>query len=196
VHKEGNEIRTTFHKHEIASYKLAKSFLSRLKYDFETTKQVLMLVKFHMFHFTREWTDSAIRKFIRRAELSKEYMTEDMIDRFPLFRLRAAERLGNGLKGIAVTDRQKDFERKILEVYRESSGFEIRDLKVNGSKLMEIFNLKPGIQIGNILKFLLDKVLEEPKLNDELELLKLTTEYLHGNIQSIKDNEEDYRKFE
>ncbi len=198
VIKENNEVRITFHKHEMVSVKLARDFLRRLKYDIETTRQVLTLVKFHMFHFTREWTDAAIRKFIRRVDVGKEYMSEGKIGNFPLFKLRAAERLGNGLKGIAVTERQKDFENKILEVYRESNGFEIKDLKINGNKIMEIFNLKPGIQIGNILKFLLDIVLENPKVNNELDLLKLTTEYLHGNIQILKENEdeeEDCRRF-
>jgi putative nucleotidyltransferase with HDIG domain len=198
VRKEGNEVRITFHKHEMVSAKLAKDFLSRLKYDYETTKQVLMLVKFHMFHFTREWTDSAVRKFIRRSEIGREYLTEETIHQFPLFKLRAAERLGNGLKNVAITDRQKDFERKILEVWHGSNGLEIKDLKVNGSKIMEVFRLKPGIQIGNILKFLLEKVLEEPKMNDELTLLKLTTEYLYNDIQAPveEETEEEFRKFE
>lgn len=195
VIKENGEVRTTFHKHEIVSVNLAREFLKRMKYDEETTKQVLMLVKFHMFHFTREWTDSAIRKFIRRVGIGKEYMTKEKIGRFPLFKLRAAERLGNGLKGIAVTDKQKDFEQKILDVYRESNGFEIKDLKINGSKIMEIFNLKPGVQIGNILKFLLEKVLDNPKVNNELDLLKLTTEYLHLGVFADAV-EEDCRKFE
>ena len=193
---EEDEIRTTFHKHEMVSVNLARDFLKRLKYDTETTKQVLMLVKFHMFHYTREWTDAAIRKFIRRVGLGKEYMTEGKIGQFPLFKLRAAERLGNGLKGIAVTDRQKDFEHKILAIYRESNGLEIKDLKINGNKIMEIFNLKPGVQIGNILKFLLEKVLDNPKVNNELDLLKLTTEYLHFNVRVWDEDKEDCRKFE
>lgn len=183
VRKElaGKEKRVTFHKHEMVSVKLARDFMKRLRYDNDTTKDVLMLVKYHMYHFTREWTDSAIRKFIKKVELNEEFITEDRIGRFPLFRLRAAERLGNGLKGTAVTDRQKDFEKKIVDIYKESCGLEIKDLKVNGTKIMETFNLGPGVHIGDILKFLLDMVLEEPSLNDELTLLKLTTEYLHKN---------------
>jgi poly(A) polymerase/tRNA nucleotidyltransferase (CCA-adding enzyme) len=179
----------------MVSAKLARDFLRRLKYDTETTNQVLMLVKFHMFHYTREWTDGAIRKFIRRVGLGKEYMTEGKIGNFPLFKLRAAERLGNGLKGIAVTERQKDFEHKILVVYNESNGFETKDLKINGNKIMEIFNLKPGVQIGNILKFLLERVLDNPKVNNELDLLKLTTEYLYGNVEIYSEDEENCRTF-
>jgi poly(A) polymerase/tRNA nucleotidyltransferase (CCA-adding enzyme) len=178
-YREKDGIRISFHKHEVISAKLAKNFLRRMKYDSETIDKVITLVRSHMFHFTREWTNSAIRKFIHRMNISKEYITEENIGNFPLFKLRAAERLGNGLKLIAVTDRQKDFERRIIEVYQESTAFEIKDLRIDGNKIMEIFNLKPGIQIGNILKFLLDKVLEDPKINNDLDLLKLTTEYLH-----------------
>jgi hypothetical protein len=133
-----------------------------------------------MYHYTREWTDAAVRKFIRKSEISPDYMTADKIGTFPLFRLRAGERLGNGLKGIAVTDRQKDFEKKIIDVYKQTTGLEIKDLDIDGDVLMETFRIKPGVQVGKILKFLLERVLERPSLNNRLDLLKLTTEYLHG----------------
>ena len=171
--------KITFHKHEMVSVRLARDFMLRLKYDNDTIKNVLMLVKSHMYHYTRDWTDSAVRKFIKRVELTEEFLDEEKIQTFPLFKLRSAERLGNGLKTEAVTDRQRDFERNIIRVYRESTGLDIADLKVDGNKIMEVFRLSPSIQIGNVLKFLLDKVLENPSVNDELELLKLATEYLY-----------------
>ncbi len=185
-HKEGKRVKVTFHKHEMSSVKLARDFLRRLKYDINTARKVLSLVKLHMYHFTREWTDSAIRKFIRRALITEEFMTEENIGNFPLFRLRAAERLGNGLKGVAVTDRQRDFEKKLIRVYQESTGLDIQDLEINGDAIMDTFRLQPGERIGGILKFLLDQVLEEPKLNNKLDLLKLTTEYLYK--ESINDS--------
>lgn len=183
-YKEDSGMRISFHTHEMAGAKIAKNFLRRLKYDTEIIDKVVTLVRSHMFHYTREWTDAAVRKFIRRMEINEIYLTEDNISNFPLFKLRAAERLGNGLKLIAVTDRQKDFERKIIEVYQESNGLEIKDLNIDGNRIMEIFNLKPGIQIGNILKFLLDKILEDPNMNNELDLLKLVTEYLHFELNN------------
>lgn len=177
--KNGAGRRVTFHKHEVISVRLTKTFLKRLRYPNDIARQVLHLVKFHMYHYTRDWTNAAVRKFIRKAGLTEEYMTEKTIDDFPLFKLRAAERLGNGLKGEAVTDRQRDFEARILEVYNESRVLEIRDLDINGSVIMETFNIRPGIEVGNILKHLLERVLETPSLNNRLDLLKLTTEYIH-----------------
>lgn len=182
--RNGGGIRVTFHKHEVVSVRLARTFLKRLRFDNLTAGQILNLVKFHMFHYTRDWTNAAVRKFIRKVGMSDYYMTEKTISEFPLFKLRAAERLGNGLKDIAVTERQKDFEARILEVYRESKITEIKDLEINGSVIMETFNIKPGVEVGLILKHLLDKVLERPALNKRLELLKLTTEYLYDEGKS------------
>ncbi len=182
--KNGGGVRVTFHKHEVVSVRLARAFLKRLRFDGETARQILNLVKFHMFHYTRDWTNAAVRKFIRRVGMDDFYMTEKNIGKFPLFKLRAAERLGNGLKDVAVTERQKDFEARILEVYRESKVTDIKDLEVNGSVIMETFNIPPGVEVGLILKHLLDKVLERPELNNRLELLKLATEYLYDKGKS------------
>lgn len=178
VNGEGR--RVTFHKHEMVSVKLAKNFLKRLKYDNDTIREVLNLVQNHMFHYTRDWTDAAVRKFIRKVGMSEKFLSERMIEEFPLFKLRSAERLGNGLKDVAITERQKDFQQRILEVFKESKALDIKDLDINGKVIMETFNLKPGIQIGQILSFLFEKVLEKPELNNQLELLKLTTEFLHN----------------
>ena len=177
--KEDNDGHVSFHKHEMVSVRLAREFLKRLRYDTRTARAVIALVKNHMYHYTREWTDAAVRKFIRKVDLTDEYLTAAKISTFPLFRLRAGERLGNGLKGIAVTDRQRDFERRLIDVFKESTGLSINDLDINGHVLMDTFRLESGQQIGEIKKFLLDKVLEKPSLNNRLELLKLTTEYLH-----------------
>lgn len=177
--KETREGGVTFHKHEMLSVKMAREFMRRMKYDTATARQVVALVKLHMYHYTREWTAATVRKFIRKAGLTQDYMSPDKLATFPLFRLRAGERLGNGLKGVAVTDRQKDFEKKIIAVHKETTGLDIRDLAINGVIIMETFRIKPGVRVGKILKFLLDQVLEKPSLNNRLDLLKLTTEYLH-----------------
>ena len=179
--------RVTFHKHEVISVRLTKNFLKRLRYPNDISRQVLHLVKYHMFHYTRDWTDAAVRKFIRKAGIDKEYLTKKNISKFPLFKLRSAERLGNGLKDEAVTDRQRDFETRLLEVYNESKALEVKDLEINGNVIMEIFNIRPGIEVGNILKHLLEKVLETPNLNNRRDLLKMTTEYLHQKREEDKN---------
>lgn len=180
-HKTDDGIKITFHKHEVFSVKLARNFLKRLNYDTATARKVLPLVKLHMYHYTREWSDSAVRKFIRRANIPKHFINEEKISEFPLFKLRSFERMGNERKGTPVTERQRDFEKRIIRVYKESTGLTIKALKIDGDVIMKTFNLKTGVQIGKILEFLLNQILERPSLNNRLDLLKLTTEYLYHN---------------
>ena len=49
----------------------------------------------------------------------------------------------------------------------------IKELSVDGRDLIQQFSLKPGKEIGDMLKFLLDKVLENPELNSKEELLAI-----------------------
>ena len=168
--------KITFHKHEILSVKFAHKILTNLRYDKATKNKVLQLIRLHMYHYTREFTDSAVRRFIKRANISRKDI--ENLDEFPLFKLRAAERLGNGLKTIPVTAKQKDFQNRLIEVFGKSKGLEIRDLEINGNDIINTFNLKQSPKIGEVLRFLLSKILENPELNIKKELLKLVTEYL------------------
>jgi len=174
------KVHVTFYKHEIISAKLATTFLKRLKYDNSIIKKVVALVRLHMYHYTREWTDPALRRFIKKAGIDKYYMDPDKITSFPLFRLRAAERLGSGKK-IAITNRQKDFEERVIKIYKASNGLNIQDLDIDGNVIIETFKLKQGVQIGQILNHLLNHILNKPTLNNRLDLLKLTTDYLYTN---------------
>ncbi|MCK4454381.1 HD domain-containing protein, partial [Candidatus Parcubacteria bacterium] len=72
-------VRTTFYNHEIVSAKLATTFLKRLKYDNLIIKKVVGLVRLHMYHYTREWTDSALRRFIKKININKYYMNLEKI---------------------------------------------------------------------------------------------------------------------
>ncbi|MDZ7543382.1 polynucleotide adenylyltransferase, partial [Clostridium perfringens] len=49
----------------------------------------------------------------------------------------------------------------------------------SGEILIKNFNLKPGKLIGDTLSFLLNKVLENPSLNDEESLFKLAKEFIY-----------------
>jgi len=211
--------RVTFYRHEIVSTQLAKDILQRLRYDKETTKKVLHLIRLHMYHYVNDvyvctgnniggcnclwkrlvrqtggelevcpkcgssitihngWSDAAVRRFIKKAGISRDDL--DDLSSFPLFKLRAAERKGNGFKTIAVTDRQRDFEERIGEVFGKSRGLEINDLDIDGSVIMDLFNIEQSPKVGEILNYLLEKVLSEPKLNNRIELIKLAAEYIY-----------------
>lgn len=175
--------RITFHKHENKSNKLAKTILTRLKYDYKTKKEVLYLIKLHMYHYTREFTDAAVRRFIIRAKITENDLKD--LSNFPLFKLRQADRLGSGFKHIPITKRQKDFEERIINTYKKSRGLVIKDLKINGNVLIKTFNLSPCVLIGQTLDFLLKCVLKKPSINNREDLLKLSAKYMYENIDRL-----------
>lgn len=168
--------RITFHKHEMLSVKLAKEFLNRLKYDGKTKTEILNLVRLHMYHYTREYGDGAIKRFIKKAGLTENNI--DNLSELPLFKLRIAERLGNGLKTDPVTQRQLDFEERIRRAFNKGAGLTLKDLDINGDVIMQAFGLKPGAEVGEIMNYLLDRVQNDRSLNDRYTLIELTLRYL------------------
>jgi len=168
--------RVTFHKHEMLSVKLTRNFLNRLRYDGNTKTAVLSLVRLHMYHYTRDYGDGAVRRFIKKLSITKDML--DDLGNLPLFKLRQAERLGNGLKIEPVTKRQLDFEDRIKKIFLRGGGLAIKDLDIDGHIIMEAFSLKPGEMVGEVMKHLLDCVQKDKKLNNRLTLIELTLQYL------------------
>jgi len=122
------------------------------------------------------WTDSSIRRFIANTGMTESDIENP--DTFPLFILRSADRKGNGFKDLLVTDKQKDFQNRIKSVFKSSKALKVADLDIDGTDLMNTFNLSQSPKIGTILSYLLDQVIEHPHFNNKLDLLKLSTEFL------------------
>lgn len=175
----------TFHKHEMAGVKLAKKLLTRLGYDNKTKKEVTKWIRLHMYHYTREYGDSAIRRFITKAGITKDDL--DDISNFPLFKIRSAERLGNGFKKIPITLKQRDFEKRIVKVFHETTAFKVEDLAITGKEIIAAFNLKESSLIGNIKRHLLKKVLVNQDLNTRVDLIKLSAIYLK-RVKGVTEN--------
>jgi putative nucleotidyltransferase with HDIG domain len=167
--------RVTFHKHEMASVKRARAFLNRFKYDGKTKEAVLNLIRMHMYHYTREYTNQAVRRFIKKAGINKGNINN--LRELPLFKLRAAERLGNGLKKDPVTKKQLDFEKRIRGVFEAGGGLEVKDLHINGHILIEAFGLK-GEEIGAVLNYLVDRVSRDKRLNNRMDLIQMALQYV------------------
>jgi len=169
----------TFYNHEVIGAKMVKRVMKRLKFSNEQVDCVNNLILNHMFHYTDEWTDGAVRRFIRKVGLDK-------ID--SLFTLRMADRKGNGArKGLpAPIERLK---RRIEHVIEQENAFTVRDLDINGTILMDEFGLKPGPLIGTILNELLELVLDNPELNIRETLLSRARDIIdrHGKTPGAID---------
>lgn len=138
----------TFYNHEVVSAKIAKRIAHRLKFSNKQTEKLLILVRWHQFTVDERQTDSAIRRFIRHVD--KENV-QDMLD------LRVGDRLGGGAR--ETSWRLEEFKQRLIEVQKQP--FSIRDLKINGSDVMQELNLKPSPKVGEVLDKLFEEVVEK-----------------------------------
>lgn len=171
--------RATFYKHEIGSTRLAYTLMTRLGYETKIKNEVSKLIRLHMYHYTSEFTDAAVRRLISRIGVTSKDLQN--IGEFPLFKLRIADRMGKGYGVIQITKRQLDFEARLVRLFKESKAYSIKDLKINGRDLMSVFRLDPGPLVGEILESLLDKVLENPSVNERSQLLKLAIDCINAD---------------
>jgi poly(A) polymerase/tRNA nucleotidyltransferase (CCA-adding enzyme) len=165
--KEDQEDENSFYNHEIIGSKIAYRILKRLKFSNQDIKSITHLIKYHMFYYTYEWTDGAVRRFIRNVGV------ENLND---LFTLREADRVGNGMKQ-GVPEVYLNFKDRIKKILEIDSAFKIKDLHINGNDIMKSLSLNAGPLIGEILNYLLEIVLDNPDLNQKDLLIKKAIEY-------------------
>jgi len=154
--REEKEGTASFYAHQIVGERLAETILRRLRYPNEMRTRVRHLVRLHMFHYRPEWTDSAVRRFLR--EIGPENLED-------LFSLRAADTLGNGLRR-RLAPELKELRGRIEAELARQSALSLRDLAVNGADVMELLAIGPGPRIGAVLHTLLQEVLDDPTLNE------------------------------
>lgn len=166
-----------FYGHDSVGANMAEIIMKRMKFPQSEIKKVLLLIKNHMFYYPyvteemskedaqkielREWTDSAVRRFIQRVGI-------DNIDE--LFRLRMADAQSNA-KTSFNPEEITILQSRISEVIHQDMALKITDLKVRGEDLVAI-GVKEGPQLGSILRELLDMVIEDPMLNTKEKLLE------------------------
>ncbi|MCB1174537.1 MAG: HD domain-containing protein [Leptospiraceae bacterium] len=136
----------TFHNHEMVSVKHTRSILHRfgLAYDREFAKRVLFLVRNHMFHYTSEWSDKAVRRFMKKVSMAQ---LQDLIA------LRLADRKGSG-KSSQLPRAILALQAHMETIQAESEQPSVRDLMVNGRDL-----IAAGIPASPIMGKILDQLL-------------------------------------
>ncbi len=157
----------TFYDHERVGAEMVEPIATRLRFSNDERARITDLVRFHLFHYTSDWSDAAVRKWIRRVGPSR---VED------LYVLNEADVRGKG------RDFEDDLESlarlkvHVAKVLAQGAAMSTRDLKINGRDLMTTLSLKPGPILGDVLDALLEAVTNEPNLNDREALLTLAAE--------------------
>jgi len=146
--------RVVFYRHEEESERAAVEILGRLRYPRALIEKVAALVRHHMFHITEEWSDAAVRRFIARAG------RENIAD---LLALREAD--GSSRGDLSVIEQNRLIGRRIDAIVASDAALKITDLAVDGRDVMETLGLESGPEVGEVLRWLFDAVLERPELN-------------------------------
>ncbi len=154
-----------FYGHDKKGVILSEKILRRLKFDNKSIRDIKILVKEHMNVLTKP-TDASVKRLINRVGV-------DLV--FDLFALQRADALGSRFHEIRIREinRVEEIARTIIE---SKVPLSVKELAINGKDLIKQFSIKPGEEIGEMLKFLLNKVLENPKLNVKGELLAMIYE--------------------
>ncbi len=152
--------KVTFYNHEVIGADIVEKILKRLKYPNNIVKTVKHLVRNHMFHYTEEWKDSTVRRFINKVGI--EYLDY-------LLEIRKAD-AGAGNPEYKDELYMELFE-KIKKMLEQETVFNIRDLAINGKDVMDKLNIKPSKTVGEILQNTLLFVLKDPRNNDREILL-------------------------
>lgn len=145
-----------FYKHDELSANMSKDILKRLKYPNNFIDKVYVLINNHMRtkslgNDLATVPDKVLRKLVR--DLSDDL--EDLLD------VIHADNISHGPIGWTYNlEKQVDV---IRERIKNLGNFTAKTkLPINGNMIMKILNIKPGEQIGKLLKMLEDYFLEYP----------------------------------
>lgn len=176
-----------FYNHEIIGERIADRIMKRLKFSNSDMRTISRLVKMHMFYYTEEWSDGAVRRFLRKIDGNTEMLGD-------LFELRKADRIGSGLKS-GEADILVKFRERIRTIIEADNALKVTDLEINGNDIMEHFRVKPSPLIGDMLEYMLEKVLDDPALNSREELLAIGEEFLKLSPENRKNREKEQENF-
>ena len=156
-----------FHGHEPVGADMARAFLERLRYPRAVQERIVHLVGQHMFDYETAWSDAAVRRFIGRV--GKDAL-EDLLD------LRAADSVGSGRDpehGAIL-----EFRERIEQQLAADVALDLAGLAIDGGDLIEQLGLAQGPSIGALLETLLERVVDDPALNDAPTLLLLARQLM------------------
>ncbi len=152
--------RVSFHHHEVVGARMTKKRMQALRYPNDLTDDVAKLVELHLrFHGygTGEWTDSAVRRYVRDAG-------DQLVRLHKLTRADSTTR--NRKRALALQRAYDDLEQRIEELSEQEELAAIRP-DLDGKRIMEILDIPPGPVVGEAYNFLLGLRLDRGPMDEE-----------------------------
>jgi poly(A) polymerase len=150
----------SFHHHEVVGARLAKKRLQALRFDNDTIEAVELLTMLHLrFHGygEGEWTDSAVRRYVRDAG--------DFITHLHVL-TRADCTTRNKTKAARLSAVYDSLEARIEVLMEQEELSKIRP-DLDGEQVMRILKLKPSREVGQAMDFLMELRLEQGPIGEE-----------------------------
>ena len=159
----------TFYDHDRVGAEIAEPIAARLRFSNDDRSRIVSLVRFHLFHYSVDWTDAAVRRWIRRVGPDR---VQD------LYALNQADVRAKGRDFEPDLEALARLKAHAARVLAEGAALSTRDLKINGHDLMQALGVSPGRIVGELLDALLDAVTNDPAKNERDALLGCAREYL------------------
>ncbi|MFT3873647.1 MAG: CCA tRNA nucleotidyltransferase [Nocardioides sp.] len=150
----------TFHHHDVVGAKLTRKRMRALRFSGEETDAVAKLVELHLrFHGygSGEWTDSAVRRYVRDAG--------DQLERLHIL-TRADSTTRNRRKAERLQRTYDNIEARIARLSEEEELAAIRP-DLDGNQIMEILGIGPGRQVGQAYRYLLELRMDRGPMSPE-----------------------------
>lgn len=153
----------TFYDHEHIGAEMSAPILTRMRFSNEERDTVVALVRHHLLCYSAEWSDAAVRRWLRRVGTSIAPM---------LYDLGRADALGKGRPADGDLQAIDDLEARVKRALTDGAALSVRDLAVRGGDLMGELKLAPGPTVGRVLERLLEIVTEDPTKNERDALME------------------------
>jgi poly(A) polymerase len=149
----------SFHHHEVVGARMARRRMKALRYSKKTTEDVSRLVFLHMRPHTYQmgWSDSAVRRYVRDAGPLLADLNE-------LVRCDVTTR--NRRRERAISRRIDELEERIA-VLAEQEELDALRPPIDGNQVMAHLGLEPGPQVGELMKMLYERRIEDGPYGEE-----------------------------
>jgi len=152
--------KVTFHHHDVVGAKLARKRMKALRFSNEQIEQVSTLIELHLrFHGygDGEWTDSAVRRYVRDAG--------DQLERLHVL-TRADCTTRNRRRAETLRSAYDNLEERIARLQEQEELDSLRP-DLDGNQIMQILGLSQGREVGEAYKFLMELRLDQGPLGEE-----------------------------
>ncbi|MBI2243195.1 MAG: CCA tRNA nucleotidyltransferase [Nocardioides sp.] len=150
----------TFHHHDVVGAKMTRKRMRALRFSNDETDAVTKLVELHLrFHGygTGEWTDSAVRRYVRDAG--------DQLERLHVV-TRADCTTRNQRKADRLRRTYDDLEARIARLSEQEELDALRP-DLDGNQIMEILGIGPGREVGAAYQYLLELRMDRGPMSEE-----------------------------